>query len=559
MQPFTNRKLKLHDISGRLRVILALLPVVVLGCATSPPVPATAPGVSPGTLTVLTQAWGNGRFDVVVGGAGPGNSYGRLLHGFLIARDENAKLIPGIASQWGLSKDGLTWHWKVRRGAKFQDGREITPEDAYWSLMHLYGHDATGTALDLITSGATSALVRIVDKIEMTGDTVTLTTTQPEAAMATVVSEAHNSWNAMMPKQAKFWDKQDTVDYDRNPIGAGPMRLTNYVPAERMEFERFDDYYYQPANGFPEDRRVNFKNLVLLQIPEEATRVAALRAGEADIAPISLGARQQVEAGGGRLVFGREGIHLRVLNFGCYKPQFPCFDKRVRQALVYAINKEEMRDKLFGGASVFEVKGWEYATPSSIGYSPALDPFPFDPNKARQLLADAGFPNGKSFGKLIVNTWVSPAMPFMTESAQLAASNWQRELALDVEVRVGDETILKQKSLTEEIHGQILWRDNEARVDGASILRSTYGDPKQGSRMHETPELFTLTQETLAVTGLEERQAAFNKLYLRLRDEQYEMGIGYVNIPWGVGPKVLQWRPFSQAVYPSALHTMVLK
>ena len=124
----------------------------------------------------------------------------------------------------------------------------------------------------------------------------------------------------------------------------------------------------------------------------------------------------------------------------------------------------------------------------------------------------SGFPNGQGFGKFIVNTWVSPAMPFLSESAQLVASYWRKELGLDIEVRVGDETSLKAKASTEELHGQMLWRDNETRVDGASILRSTYGDPKQAERLHNTPELFALTQGALATTDPAERDAAFNKL-----------------------------------------------
>jgi peptide/nickel transport system substrate-binding protein len=140
---------------------------------------------------------------------------------------------------------------------------------------------------------------------------------------------------------------------------------------------------------------VNFTLLDLRLVPEEATRVAALRAGDADIAPVSIGARRQVEAGGGRVVFGEEGVYFFARQYGCWKPQFPCHDKRVRQALAYAINKEVMQNQLYGGPEVMQVKGWGAVTPSTLGYSPDLDPFPFDPVKARQLLAEAGYPVGK--------------------------------------------------------------------------------------------------------------------------------------------------------------------
>jgi peptide/nickel transport system substrate-binding protein len=164
-----------------------------------------------------------------------------------------------------------------------------------------------------------------------------------------------------------------------------------------MEFERFEDFYYQPSNGLPEDRRVKFASLDLRLVPEEATRVAALRSGEADIVPASLTTRSQVEAGGGRLVFGPEGVYARPVLWGCWasKPEIPCSKKGVRQALAYALNKDLIRDQLDGGSEVFQTKGWQFVTPSSMGYSPELDPYPYDPEKARQLLAEAGYPGGE--------------------------------------------------------------------------------------------------------------------------------------------------------------------
>ena len=293
-------------------------------------------------------------------------------------------------------------------------------------------------------------------------------------------------------------------------------------------------------------------------VPEEATRVAAMRAGEADIAPTSMGSRKQVEAGGGRLIFGQEGVYFRIIAQGCFS-DVPCKDKRVRQALAYAVDKELMRDQLYGGPEVMQVKGWAAVTPSTIGYSPELDPFPFDPDKARQLLADAGYPGGKGFGKLIINTWVSTSLPFMPESAQLAGEMWKRELGIDTEVVVGDETALKKAVKTRELDGQIIWRDNEARLDAASINRNGYATVTSKTRLTENPEIFELTNSALEVFDLEERPQALNKLYRRLADEQFEMGIGYVNIPWAVGPRIQTWAPWPLAFFPSGLYTITLK
>ncbi len=256
------------------------------------------------------------------------------------------------------------------------------------------------------------------------------------------------------------------------------MRLVEHIPAQVMKFERFDDYYYQPDNGFPIDKRVKFRSLDMYLVPEEATRVAAIRAGDADIAPAGLPTKEQIEAGGGRMVFGQEGVYIWPRLLGCWgEPRYPCHNKRVCQALDYAIDKELIRDQLYGGPEVFQVRGWNVVTPSTIGYTSGLDPRPFDPDKARQLLADAGYPGGEGFGKLIVNTWPSSSTPFLVESAQLGAEFWRRELGLDVEVRVGDSVTLDEKTQTGELNGQILWRDNDTRRDATSNLASAWGDP----------------------------------------------------------------------------------
>jgi peptide/nickel transport system substrate-binding protein len=530
---------------------------------TSTPQAAAPPAeveVNPGKLTWMVGDFGNERFDATFAG-GKNDDYARQIHAFLVssdAKDGQRVLAPGIATQWEISSDGLTWTYTIRKGVKFHDGRELTPEDALWTLQHTIGPQAK----DYAAGGAPLDWSRIMNRIELTGsDRVSVTTKVPSADFLGDISEASGKWiGVVLPKRATLHDAKEEEAYDRNPIGAGIVRLVDHTPAQVMKFERFDDFYYQPKNGLPEDRRVNFQSLDMYVVPEEATRVAALRAGEADIAPVSLASRQQVEAGGGRVVFGQEGVAFLIHQMGCMKPHFPCHDKRVRQALNYAIDKALIRDRLYGGPEAMQVKGWIVVSPSTIGYSPDLDPFPFDPNKARQLLAEAGYPGGKGFGKLIVNTWVSGSMPLMPEAAQLVAEFWKRELGLDVEVKVGDQVALKEDfKLNENRYGQVRLSDATTRIDAGGYVRAFWGNPEPKDRAHDDPELFALMQKALAVTDPKEQSKALNAAYRRMRDEAYWIPVGHVNIPWGVGPRVLTWQPYPLAAYPSALHTITLK
>jgi peptide/nickel transport system substrate-binding protein len=527
---------------------------------TAVPEAVTAPSeveVNPGKLTIMVGDFASERFDSTFMSGAPGqHNYMRILHGLLISDNEKREMVPGIASQWGVSADGLTWTFTIREGVKFHDGSELTVEDVLWTFQHTFGPQA----FEYVAHSSGQKVSRAIDSIALSGpDKVSLTTKEPDIAVATILSETGIINYPIMPKRAKLGDADEAVAYDQKPIGAGFMRLLKHVPASVMQFERFDDFYYQPKNGFPEDKRVNFQSLDLFLAPEEATRVAAIRAGDADIVPISLAVKEQVEAGGGRVVFGPESVIVEPYLVGCYDPQYPCHDKRVHQALNYAIDKELMRDRLYGGPEAFELKGWAAVTPSTIGYTPGLDPWPFDPDKARQLLAEAGYPGGKGFGKLIINTRAATSLPFLVEGAQLGAEFWKRELVLDVEVRVGDSTALREKRLAGELNGQVYWEENDTRVDFSTSLSSSFGDPKSPSRKHQDPELFRVTQEALGILDLDERAEAYKELFPRLREEAHYIGIGYTHLPWAVGPRVLKWQPYPLALYPSALHTITLE
>jgi ABC-type transport system substrate-binding protein len=147
----------------------------------------------------------------------------------------------------------------------------------------------------------------------------------------------------------------------------------------------------------------------------------------------------------------------------------------------------------------------------------------------------------------------------MPEAAQLGAEFWKRELGLDVEVKVGDQAALTKAAAALELSGSVVWGDDEARPDAAGHMRGLYANPDRKDTAHKDPELFALAQKVLAVYDPVERDKAFNSMYRRLRDESYYLPLGYMNVPWAVGPRILTWQPYPLALYPSALHTVTLK
>ena len=516
-----------------------------------------APAVHPGKLTLLTGTFGNERFVRAIGSGGNAH-IGRIMGGYLSGTNKDNELLPGIATAWRVSPDGRTLTYTIREGVKFQDGSDLTAEDVRWTLAHTMSPEAIEAGVPL--RGAPRRLSAAMESVVLSApNEVSLTGIEPLPGLIEDFSEASTGWYHIVPKRDKIWDEEAAAAFDRDPVSAGKLRMFKHTPAYSLEFERFDDYYYQPANGFPEDQRVKFQYLDMFLVPEEATRVAALEAGDADIIPVSLASRKRVEGAGGRFVFAKSGAVIVGWFFGCDRPgsNYPCRDKRVRQALDYTTPKQLLRDTLWG-PDVFEISGWYDNQPGTWAYFPELHPRSFDADKARSLLAEAGYPNGEGFEKLVIHTRPAAVAPLLIESAQLVADTWRRELNIPVEVLVGEHAAIAQKRVNLELDGQMWWRESGVPLDPTDTLDARWGDPESSWRATDDPELQARVQKLTSIVDKDERMAAYRPLLLDLQEETHYILPGYVNVPFGVGKRVLTWEPYSLKRHFSALHTITL-
>ena len=521
------------------------------GQATAIPVPTAPPAAVEisGTVTIMQAVWGNQLFDTKDASAEV-RRYGQLVHGYWIGSNENLELIPGIAESWELSDDGLTWSFVVREGVKFHDGSVLTVDDALFTMTDSFVPDAFANKV--------SGFGRKRDKIEITGpNTVSFTLTEVDASVASVLSESFPSSNygALMPQA--YFEKVGRDDYNDKPIGAGAFEVVEFRRSEKMVLERFDDFYYQPANGFPEDRRSNFQTLELRLVPESATRASAMEAGQADIIEANLEVRKQVERGGGRILLSPEATYAILEMNGCYRPELPCSNKNVRHALSLAIDIELIMRELYGESG--HAKGWNLVTPSSIGYSPELDPSPQDIPEAQRLLAEAGYPGGQDFPKVEIHTWVAGEMPFMPEFAQLIGDMIQENLGIETEVKVGESGAIKSSEASGGLDGHLFLRPNEARRDGGSSMKNSYGDFDGKSPLAKDPAIQDIVLEALTIRDLAAKHEAYVEMYKVLREESYAFGAGYVDLPWGVGPRITSWEPWPMNSNPTAWWNIVLQ
>jgi peptide/nickel transport system substrate-binding protein len=286
------------------------------------------------------------------------------------------KIEPDLAERWERSKDGLTWTFYLRKGVKFHKGYgEVTAEDVKFSLEKAANKATSGFAADY----AALAKVEALDKY-----TVRLTFKSAIPSVLGILTNYHGGY--IVSKKA-VEEKGDKFKVD--PIGTGPFMLKEYVPKEKIVEVRHPEYFRGKAK---------LDRIELWFMPDASSREMAYRKGEIDIVE---GEREQAWVNKMRQVPGTAieifgpGETL-VIHFNMTKK--PLDDIRIRQAICHAINIDELMK--FLGPDVTE----KLVSPVPINYLGGTDKVPryeFNPEKAKKLMADAGYPKGFEMSMVI--------------------------------------------------------------------------------------------------------------------------------------------------------------
>jgi peptide/nickel transport system substrate-binding protein len=301
----------------------------------------------------------------------------------LVDNDPDAKLVPVLATQWR-ALDALTWEFKLRPNVRFHNGEPFTAEAAKFSIERARDHPKS----------LLKAYVSLIKEVRVVDDlTLRLVTTEPSPDL--VANLANNVF--MYPPRYTREVGDDGVA--KRPVGTGPYRFVEWIRDDRIVLEA-NPTYWGPR---PQATRVTIR-----PIPEGATRVAALLAGEVDviesppIPDIPRIARTRgfkvLRKQGPRLIFIAMDTHR---DRGGPHPQFspglpagqpnPFKDVRVRQAVYHAINSKEIVEQVMQGAAA---PAEQILPPFMYGYNPRVRRPIYDPSRAKRLLAEAGYPNG---------------------------------------------------------------------------------------------------------------------------------------------------------------------
>ncbi|MDO8473433.1 MAG: ABC transporter substrate-binding protein [Dehalococcoidia bacterium] len=363
-------------------------PVILVGafllasCSTSPSSPptsgkSTTPTGPYGSLTLVTN-FGNGHVDPFRDNIVGWDSIGSAVIDNLVYRDfETYEVKPKIAERWEISPDGKTHTFYIRKGVKFHDGSDLTGADVKFSIERMARATLQPDAINWQNA---------IAKVELKDDfTVAVQLKTPQFEL---IKGYDSAITAVLPK--KYIEEKGDDYFAKNPVGSGPWKVVKFEPGVRLELEAVEGHW----RATPQ-----FKNLTILSIPEESTKVAMLKTGELDMAAISPDSVSGLESAGFRIVsYWSGGGYYGYPLYDIENPQkYAYADVRVRKAMQLAINSKELADKLFRGRAESVSVALEFVSSDSKANaydSTLLKPDPYDPEAAKKLLAEAGYSNG---------------------------------------------------------------------------------------------------------------------------------------------------------------------
>jgi peptide/nickel transport system substrate-binding protein len=339
-------------------LVLALIPVVASGVAAQPKDTLTVALVS--HAPTLDPHMHFERVGVLVNI----NMFDSLLH-----KNTRLEYEPSLATSWKALND-TTWEFKLRRGVKFHNGDPVTAEDVKFSFERVLEPGKEKKRSPQYGNIRAIKDIKIVD-----AETIQLVTDKPFPLLLERLV-----FFAIVPKK-HIERVGDEAFASTAAVGTGPWKLVEWKRDQHIRLEAFDQHW----RGKPP-----FKHLVIRAVPEIATQVAELKTGgvdlirnvPADLVPDLKGHPQTYVSSAPILRVHYIELDMRV----------PPFDKKlVRQAANHAIDRQAIIQKLMAGL------GQQVATtvqPPAFGFDPEVKPFPYDPKKAKALLAQAGYPNG---------------------------------------------------------------------------------------------------------------------------------------------------------------------
>jgi peptide/nickel transport system substrate-binding protein len=481
--------------------IALLLPLVLLAASPAPAIAAPEGTMTWGVHITLASRW-----------LDPAETEGIItpfmvlygLHDALVKPMPAGLNTPSLAESFTASKDGLTYEFVLRKGIKFHNGDLVTATDVKFSFDRYRG------------SGAKLLKERVREVQIVDAGRVRFHLKEPWPDFMTFYGTTATGAAWIVPKA--YVEKVGDDGFKKAPIGAGPYKFVSFNPGIELVMEAWDGYWRKtPA----------VKRLVYRSMPDETSRAAALKKGEVDIAYLLTGpvAADIQRTPGFKLIAPRESQGTFWLDLpDQWDPKSPWHDRRVRQALSHAVDRQALNQAETLGFS----KPTGSLIPRALEFSRFFEPDPFDPAKSKRLLAEAGYPSGFDAGDFY------PWPPYFSMGEALAA--YMQNVGIKTRIvtmeRAAMTTAWRERKLKNVIVGITGAGGNAAtRLEAYVSKNGIY----TAGIMPDVEDLF---QRQARETDIKKREALIHQIQQLLHERVTHVPIYELAFIWGVGPRV---------------------
>jgi peptide/nickel transport system substrate-binding protein len=363
------------------------------------PTPAAAQAAG-GTLTVTVADLGSDITDVIIPVV---NVFTPLIYEPLLRYDQQGNLVGWLAESYSMAPGGRLWTFNLRKGVKWSNGDEFTSDDVKFNIER-YVSDASPSAWSPLHR-------QTVERVE-TPDKYTVQVYAKDPPYMFYPDAIQGSM--VIPKN--YFEKVGLATFTKQPVGTGPWVLSKFTSGVSAELTANKEYW---------GAKPVWDKLVILQVPEESTRIAVLKRGEADIVGVSNdNAIKLRDADGYQLRQTKAATVPSLFLTGYYLQPGPTSDVRVREAMDLAMNRQEIVDSFFRG---FGKPGAGVTSLSELhwGFDPIWYSIKYDPARSKQLLQEAGYPGKFADPVIRIFSTIQGSAGWEPDLVQLISGYWE--------------------------------------------------------------------------------------------------------------------------------------
>lgn len=415
--------------------------------------------------------------------------FNKNIYNNLVRFNANMEITPDLAEEWSTSEDSLTWTFKLRKGVKFHDGTDFNAEAVKVSFERVLNPDVGSPRRSVVSS---------ITKVEAVDEyTVAVTTEKPNGALLQQLS--HPVAAIISPAALETYGD----DIATNPVGTGAFKFVEWKIGEEVVLERNEEYF----GGAPMVRKVSFR-----VVPEDSTRALLLQSGQADVS-MRLPVTEVNRLKGKADIEITEGDTVMTMYVALNNSKGVLQNAKVRQALNYAVDKDVIvNDILEGFATVADAP----ISPTTWGYSSTMR-YEHNVEKAKQLLAEAGYPNG-----IDLTLWTPTGRYLMdVQVAENLQAQWG-EAGIRVEIRQWEFQSLMSEVKKGEFDMVLLgWSPSTGDADQGMypVFHSSQFPPNSNRAFFNNPEVDKLLEDAKVEVDSANRAGLYQQAQRIIMDE----------------------------------------